>query len=125
MSNGLVEKTPGSGGLHKELFVIFTTPIAPREEILKMLPKHLDRQVELERKGILFAAGPMFEEGAKGCSPRNDCYSSKFFEEARKIADGDPLHEAGLRTYTVDRWIINEGSYTVNIKYSDQTMQIK
>ena len=33
MSKGLVEKKPGSGGLHKELFVIFTTPVASREKI--------------------------------------------------------------------------------------------
>ncbi|MAV86895.1 MAG: hypothetical protein CMM67_01470 [Rhodospirillaceae bacterium] len=125
MSKGLVEKKPGSGGLHKELFVIFTTPVASREKILKILPKHLERQVELERKGILFAAGPMFEEGVEGAVRGMVVIRASSFEEARKIADEDPLHAAGLRSYTIDRWIINEGSYSVNVKYSDQTMQIK
>jgi uncharacterized protein YciI len=125
MSDGLIEKTPGSGGLHKELFVIFTTPIAPREEILKILPKHLERQVELERAGILFAAGPMFEENKEGAVRGMIIVRASSFEDARKIADGDPLHKAGLRTYSIDRWIINEGSYTVNVQYSDQTFKIK
>ena len=45
--------------LKKDLYVIFTRPVAPREELMKMLPQHLARQVELEKQGILFAAGPM------------------------------------------------------------------
>jgi uncharacterized protein len=47
------------------------------------------------------------------------------FEEARAIADADPLHKAGLRTYTLMRWTVNEGSYGVRINYSDQTVTIE
>jgi hypothetical protein len=47
------------------------------------------------------------------------------FAEARAIADSDPYHRNGLRTYTLTRWTVNEGSYTVRVNYSDQTMTIE
>ena len=37
--------------LRKDLYVIFTRPVAPREKIMELLPKHLERQVELEKQG--------------------------------------------------------------------------
>lgn len=49
-----VTNTPNTADmLQKDLYVIFTRAVAPREEIMKMLPKHLERQVELEKQGIL------------------------------------------------------------------------
>lgn len=49
---------------------------------------------------------------------------AKSFGEAEAIAWGDPLHEAGLRTFTIQRWRVNEGSYTVTVNYSDQSAKI-
>ena len=55
-----VTNTPNTADmLRKDLYVIFTRPVAPKEKIMELLPKHLERQVELEKQGILFAAGPM------------------------------------------------------------------
>jgi hypothetical protein len=47
------------------------------------------------------------------------------FEEARAIADADPLHKAGLRSYTLMSWTVNEGSYAVRVNYSDQSITIE
>ena len=46
------------------------------------------------------------------------------FEEAAAIADDDPLHKAGVRTYTLQKWRVNEGSITITVNYSDQTAKI-
>lgn len=46
------------------------------------------------------------------------------FEEARAFADRDPMHARGLRSYSVQRWRVNEGRYTVTVDYSDQTARI-
>lgn len=110
--------------LGKELYVIFTVPNATREEMMPVMPDHLARQVELEEQGILFAAGPMFEEAGQAPVRGMVIIRANSFEEARAIADEDPFHKAGLRTYTLDRWVVNEGSYTVNVKYSDQSMTL-
>jgi len=45
-------------------------------------------------------------------------------EEADAICKEDPLHKAGLRTYTFQKWRVNEGRITVTVDFSDQTMKI-
>jgi uncharacterized protein len=110
--------------LGKNMYVVITTPTAPRENLEPLIPAHLANQVKLEKDGIMFAAGPLTQEDGSR-------YGGMFilransFEEARAIADADPLHKAGLRKYTLMRWTVNEGSYTVRVNYSDQSVTIE
>lgn len=110
--------------LGKELYAIFSTPLRPREELAPVLPDHLAHQVAIEKKGILFAAGPMFEKDAKSPGRGLIVVRAGSFEEAEEIAASDPFHKAGLRSYTIEKWVVNEGSYTVTINYSDQSADI-
>jgi uncharacterized protein YciI len=110
--------------LGKELYVVVTTPAAPREQIERLLPAHLEHQVRLEKAGIMFAAGPMFAEDGTRVGGMIVIRAGSF-EAARAIADSDPLHKAGLRTYTLTRWLVNEGSYSVRINYSDQSVTVE
>ncbi len=110
--------------LGMELYAIFSTPLKAREELAAVLPEHLAHQVAIEKKGILFAAGPMFEKGAKTPIRGLIVVRAGSFEEAEEIAASDPFHKAGLRSYTVEKWVVNEGSYTVTINYSDQSAAI-
>ena len=107
--------------LRKDLYVIFTRPVGPREKIMELLPKHLEHQVELEQQGILFAAGPM--ESQDDDKPRTGMViiRADSFEHAHEIAMGDPLHAEGLREFEIWNWSMNEGSFTVTINYSDQS----
>ena len=43
--------------LGKDYDVIVTTPVAPREELDKLLAEHLTHQIKLEKQGIMFGAG--------------------------------------------------------------------
>lgn len=120
-----VTNTPNTKDmLQKDLYVIFTRPVAPREEIMKLLPKHLERQVELEKQGILFAAGPM--EPEDDSKPRTGMIivRADSFEHANEIAMGDPFHAEGLREFDVWNWSMNEGSFTVTINYSDKSADV-
>jgi uncharacterized protein YciI len=110
--------------LQKDLYVIFTRAVAPREEIMKMLPQHLERQVELEKQGILFAAGPMEPEDSDKPRTGMIIVRADSFEHANEIAMGDPFHAAGLREYDVWNWSMNEGSFTVTINYSDKSADV-
>jgi uncharacterized protein YciI len=110
--------------LNKSLYVITTVPCAPREEMLKHMSAHIDRQVELERAGIMFGAGPLFEEGGEAPVAGMIIVRANSFEEAAKIADGDPMHIHGVRKYTIRRWVLNEGSFNVRISYSTQQAEI-
>ena len=110
--------------LQKDLYVIFTRPVAPREKIMELLPKHLERQVELEKQGILFAAGPM--EPQDEDKPRTGMIiiRAESFDHAHEIAMGDPFHAEGLREFDIWNWSMNEGSFTLTINYSDQSASI-
>jgi uncharacterized protein YciI len=110
--------------LQKDLYVIFTRAVAPREEIMKMLPLHLERQVELEKQAILFAAGPMEPEDSDKPRTGMIIVRADSFEHANEIAMGDPFHAAGLREYDVWNWSMNEGSFTVTINYSDKSADV-
>ncbi len=110
--------------LQQELYIVETRP-ARSPEIKKSLPDHIEHQVKLEREGILFGAGPFFEEGDDVPSGGFIIIRAADFEEARKIADQDPLHAKGLRTYSVRKWFMNEGSITLTVRYSDQSVVVK
>jgi uncharacterized protein YciI len=109
--------------LGKTLYVVHTVPVAPPEQIAPLLPAQLDHQVRLEKAGIMFGAGPVANEDG---SPGGGLIiiRANSFEAARAIVDEDPLHKSGLRTYTIRRWTMNEGSYTVRVNYSDQSVRI-
>ena len=109
--------------LGKEMYLVITRPVRS-PEIAKRLHEHLAHQVELERKGILFAAGPLYPRDSNLPEAGMFVLRANSFEEADAIAKTDPFHVAGLRTYTIQKWRLNEGSITVKINYSDQTAQI-
>lgn len=120
-----VTNTPNTKDmLQKDLYVIFTRAVAPREEIMKMLPAHLERQVELEKQGILFAAGPMEPEDSDKPRTGMIIVRADSFEHANEIAMGDPFHAAGLREFDIWNWSMNEGSFTVTINYSDKSADV-
>jgi uncharacterized protein len=119
------EQNPRSRNfLGKSFYVVVTTPTAPREKLEPLIPAHLANQVRLEKEGIMFAAGPLTKEDG---SRHGGMFvlRANSFEEARAIADADPLHKAGLRSYTLMRWTVNEGSYGVRVHYSDQSVTIE
>ena len=111
--------------LRKELYVIFTKPVAPREEIRKILPEHLKRQLELEKRGILFAAGPMDPRDETKTRTGMIIVRASSFEDADEIAKNDPMHTSGVREYEIWQWSLNEGSYSVTINYSNQSASIE
>ena len=109
--------------LGKEMYLVITKPVRS-PEIDKRLSDHLAHQVDLERRGIMFAAGPLYPRGSTIPEAGMFVLRANSFEEAEAIAKTDPLHEAGLRTYTIQKWRLNEGSITVTVNYSDQTATI-
>lgn len=122
----MTDKTPDqltAAMLRKEFYMVTTTP-ARSPEIAKLLPEHLDYQVRLEREGKLFGAGPFYEEGDDVPSGGMIILRARSAAEARQIADADPFHKAGLRTYTLRKWMMNEGAMTLTIRYSDQSVVI-
>jgi hypothetical protein len=45
-------------------------------------------------------------------------------DEAKAIAERDPMHRSGARRYRVRPWMINEGSVTIRLDNSSQTFTL-
>lgn len=112
-----------AGLLHKELYIAVTEPLGG-PGLAEHLEAHIHGQIEMERKHILFGAGPLQDEGKDKPTRGMFIIRAKSFEDARKILDGDVFHKKGLRKYKLYRWSLNEGSINVTINYSDQTAKI-
>ena len=108
----------------ENLYVVRTTPVVAREQIVEALPEHLEYQVMLEQRGIMFAAGPLADKNAETHSRGLIVIRAESFEEAEKIAAADPMHARGLREYTLDRWRINEGGFTLKVQFADRSASL-
>ncbi|MEM7302795.1 MAG: YciI family protein [Pseudomonadota bacterium] len=120
------ETARARGALAFELFVVESTPAAPPEQLQATLPDHLAYQKRMEAAGHLFLAGPLSDES--GSEMRGSgliVYRAASFEEARSIADEDPMHATGTRTYVLRKWLVNEGSPRFSTTLSDQKVVLR
>ena len=109
------------GMLQKQLFAVFTTPTDGLGPVFANMEEHLKFQAQLETDGILYAAGPLWtDDGTAWEGEGMVILRAASAEEAAKIADRDPMHKAGARTYRVRPWLINEGSITLRLDHSTQ-----
>ena len=107
------------GALALELYVAHSTPAKAPEEVKASLPDHLAYQAELERAGKLAFAGPMSDETGEHMQGVGlIIYRAASLEDARALADADPMHQTGARSYVMHRWMINEGSLTLQVGLS-------
>lgn len=106
----------------KKLWVCLSKAVKPREEVIKHLPEHLKHQINLEKTGVLFSAGPMDPKGDNE-HPRLGLIIIRAEDEAaaRKVFDSDPMHATGVRTYSLFEWSANEGRIGISIDLSDKS----
>ena len=111
--------------LQKQLFAIFTRPVNGMGPVFAHLEQHLQFQVGLERDGILFAAGPLWTDDEQSWEGEGMVVvRAQTRADAVAIAERDPMHIAGARSFHVRPWLINEGSITVRLDYSSQTFTL-
>jgi uncharacterized protein len=111
--------------LQKQLYAIFTKPVDGLGPVFANIEDHLKFQVELEREGVMFAAGPMWTDDEQ--SWEGDglvVVRAESREAAIAIAERDPMHMSGARSFQVRPWLINEGTITVRLDYSTQKLTI-
>lgn len=113
------------GSLAFELFVVISTPAAAPDVMKANLPAHLDYQAQMETAGQLVFAGPMSDPTGEEMQGMGlIVYRADSFAAAQAIADADPMHAAGARTYELRKWMINEGNLTVTVGLSAQTAKL-
>ena len=113
------------GSLAHELYVVFSEPAAPPEQLKQHLPDHLAYQAEQEQAGSLVMAGPMSDDSGEMMEGVGMIiYRAESLEAARQLAENDPMHSTGTRTFSIRRWLVNEGSITLNVKLSAQSVTL-
>ena len=109
--------------LKKQLWIVMSKAAKPPEEVRKQLKAHLDHQIRLEKNGIMYGAGPATAPGESRPAFGLIIIRAKDEAEARRIADADPMHASGARTYELYSWSLNEGHIAVTLNFSDQTFR--
>jgi uncharacterized protein len=107
------------GFLAKQLYVVFTTPTNGIGPVMENLQSHLDYQELLEKRGIMFAAGPHWTDDEQRWEGEGMVVvRASSLAEAKAIAADDPMHKSGARTYRVRPWLVNEGTLAVKLDFT-------
>jgi uncharacterized protein YciI len=121
----IVKVSRERGFLAKQLYVIFTTPNHGIGPVMEHLQVHLDYQEQLERRGIMFAAGPHWTDDERYWNGEGMVViRASSLAEAQKIAADDPMHKAGARSYRVRPWLVNEGVITVKLGFASGRFEL-
>lgn len=89
------------------------------------LAAHRDYLRQLEDDDTLFAAGPLWtsdEEHFEGDGLL--VYRAKNVDKARLIADSDPMHSSGARTFEIMPWMLNDGTLNIRVSLSRQLREV-
>ena len=123
MAKDILEASKGM--LQKQLYAVFTKPAGGMGPVLANIKEHLDFQCDLERRGIMFGAGPFWtDDEQEWLGEGMVIIRAGSLAEARRIAAEDPMHKSGARVFTVRPWLLNEGTVTVKVTYSDGRREI-
>lgn len=112
------------GMLRKKLYVILSKGGATPEQLGTVLPDHLEYMIGLEKKGALFASGPLATADGKMTGDGLTVLRAANIDEARAIASADPFVKNKLRTFEVREWTVMEGSLSIKVNLSDQSLEI-
>lgn len=107
------------GMLQKQLYVVFTTPTNGMGPVMENIDEHLKFQVELEQKGIMLGAGPFWADDEHSWNGEGMVIiRANSLAHAKEIAESDPMHASGARSFKVRPWLLNEGRVTVTVDFS-------
>jgi uncharacterized protein YciI len=110
--------------LRKKLYVVLSKGGATTDQIGALLPDHLEYMIGLERKGVLFASGPLTAAAGAPAGDGLTILRADNADEARRIASTDPFVVNKLRTFEVREWTLMEGTLGLKVNFSDQSLDI-
>src|SRR5262249_17253034 len=108
----------------KKLYVGLSKGGAEPEAVAEHLPRHLEYMIALEKKGVLFASGPLAEADGKTRGDGLTIVRAASVEAAREIAEADPFVVHGLRSFELREWTGMEGSLGIKVNFSDQSLEL-
>ena len=110
--------------LRRKFYAVLSKPSPTPEKLKALLPAHLEYMIALEKRGLLFASGPL----ADGDGPPNGAGLTILrvasAQDARALAEADPFVANGLRTFELKEWTIMEGTLGLRVNLSDQSVEV-
>lgn len=110
--------------LRKKLYVVLSKPLVPPEQLQPVLAAHLDYMIGLEKRGVIFASGPLADPERPPQGEGLTIVRAANAAEARAIAEADPFCKNGLRTFELKEWTVMEGMLGLRVHFSDQTIDL-
>lgn len=110
--------------LRKRLYVVLSKPLAPAEQLRPVLAAHLDYMIGLEKRGVIFASGPLTNADQPPQGEGLTIVRAASAAEARAVAEADPFFKNGLRTFELKEWTVMEGMLDLRVNFSDQTIEL-
>lgn len=123
--NEYVEIARERGALALELYIVESTPTGDPDAVKANLPDHLAYQREQEERGALVLAGPTSDPtGTIMVGAGMIIYRADSMESARSLAENDPMHASGARSFTLRKWLVNEGRLSINVGLSTGSVKL-
>jgi uncharacterized protein YciI len=110
--------------LRKKLYVVLSKPAVAPDKLQPFLSAHLEYMIGLERRGHVFASGPLADGPGPPTGAGLTVLRAKDAGEARTLAEGDPFVVNGLRTFELKEWTIMEGTLGLRVNLSDQSIEV-
>jgi len=110
--------------LRKKLYVVLSKPVVAPNKLQPFLSAHLEYMIGLEKRGHVFASGPLTDGEGPPSGQGLTVLRAKDANEARALAEADPFFINGLRSYELKEWTVMEGTLGVRVNLSDQTVEV-
>ena len=111
--------------LRRKLYAIFGKTVVSARKTDAAVAAHLEYLIGLEKRGLLFASGPLTDVGAGPLGGGGlTVLRVASADEAREIAEAEPLAKNGLRTFEIKEWTIMEGTLGLRVNLSDQSVEV-
>ncbi len=112
------------GALAFECYVVTSLLVSGREMTPAVLKEHLAYIGSLEKSGALMFAGPLSDDAGENVGGGLLVLKTDDLAEAVALMEADPAHQAGIREFSVRRWLINEGGLQVTFGLGGQRVDI-
>lgn len=110
--------------LRKKLYVLISKPLASPERFKPFLAAHLDYMIGLERRGLVFASGPLSDGDGPPTGQGLTILRATSAAEARAVAEADPFFVNKLRSFELKEWTVMEGSLGLRVNFSDRSVEV-
>jgi len=110
--------------LRKKFYVVLSKPAVTPDKLQPYLSAHLEYMIGLEKRGLVFASGPLADGEGPPTGQGLTVLRAKDAGEARALAEADPFFINGVRSFEIKEWTVMEGTLGVRVNLSDQTVEV-